>query len=109
MSGKIITELIYYSAYYYVIIRHINFNYRCFSENCTKRFNSGYALREHQITHFYISNEFHLTNHAFQGTTLILRKELQSEDLDGLDFICLPASINEIRKIITSEVSKKTP
>ena len=44
---------------------------------------------------------------AFQGTTLVLRKQLENEGLEGLDFICSPSSTSKISLILRSEVCQK--
>ena len=44
---------------------------------------------------------------AFQGTTLILRRNLRDQGIYGLDFLLEPQTISEISKILNSEVSKK--
>ena len=44
---------------------------------------------------------------AFQGVTLILRRNLRDQGIYGLDFLLEPQTILEISKILNSEVCKK--
>ena len=81
--------------------------YRCFAEKCRKNFRRKASFVQHQLTHHYISEEFHLMTQAFQGTTLILRRNLRDQGIYGLDFLLEPQTISEISKILNSEVSKK--
>jgi hypothetical protein len=48
-----------------------------------------------------------MKSHAFNRTTLVLRKDLLEEGLHDFDFVCSPEGIEEIRRIINSEVVKK--
>ena len=41
--------------------------YRCFAEKCRKNFRRKASFVQHQLTHHYISDEFHLMTQAFQG------------------------------------------
>ena len=81
--------------------------YRCFAEKCRKNFRRKASFVQHQLTHHYISDEFHLMTQAFQGVTLILRRNLRDQGIYGLDFLLEPQTILEISKILNSEVCKK--
>ena len=67
------------------------------------------VFKEHQRTHYYVSQEFRLLTQAFQGITLVLRKHLAEQGLVGLDFITFPSTLNEICLILRSEVCKQIP
>ena len=94
--------------------RHIRSNhntaspiYRCFLSNCSKRFKSNPGLKEHQRSHIYTSNIFYVKSQAFNNTTLVLRKDLLEGGLENFDFITSVEAIDEVWKILNSEVVKK--
>ena len=94
--------------------RHIRSNhnkaspiYKCFVSNCSKRFKRNNGLKEHQISHLYTSDIFYVKAQAFNHTTLVLRKDLLQQGVEHLDIITSVKSVEEVRKILNSEVVKK--
>jgi len=82
--------------------------YRCFIEGCNQRLPNSDSLRSHQQQHRYTSNTYHVAHQAFNHTSLVLRKYLHEEDgIQGFDFITSPDGIQEVGKIINSEVVQK--
>ena len=53
--------------------------FRCYVEGCIQRFNTVVTLELHQKEHLYSSNIFYMKSHAFNRTTLVLRKDLLEE------------------------------
>ena len=82
--------------------------FRCYVEDCLRRFKTSATLKIHQKEHLYASNVFYLKSHAFNGTTLVLRRDLLEQGLHDFDFISSTDGIEEIKKIINSEVVKRT-
>ena len=81
--------------------------FRCLVERCSKRFKSSIALKEHQKSHIYTSNIFYVKAQAFNNTTLVLRKDLLEEGVENFDFVTSVEAVDEVRKILNSEVIKK--
>lgn len=81
--------------------------FRCLVESCSKRFKSSVTLIEHQKSHIYTSNIFYVRAQAFNNTSLVLRKDLLEESVENFDFITSSEALNEVRKILNSEVVKK--
>ena len=81
--------------------------FRCYVEDCLRRFKTSATLKIHQKEHLYASNVFYLKSHAFNGTTLVLRRDLLEQGLHDFDFISSIDGIDEIKRIINSEVVKK--
>ena len=80
---------------------------RCFAEGCGRNFRLQRTFDQHQITHHYTSTEYQLLTQAFHGTTMVLRKQLSSQGLYGLEFIVAVETISEISLILNSEICKK--
>ena len=80
---------------------------RCYVEDCLRRFKTSATLKIHQKEHLWASNAFYLKSHAFNGTTLVLRRDLLEQGLHDFDFISSTDGIEEIKRIINSEVVKK--
>lgn len=55
----------------------------------------------------YASNVSYLKSHAFNGTTLVVRRDLLEQSLHDFEFISSTGGIEEIKRIINSEVVKK--
>ena len=81
--------------------------FKCFLEGCSRRFKSINSFREHQQSHIYISETFYVKTQAFNNTTLVLRKDLTDQGLGNFDFLISDETIEEVRKILCSEVVKK--
>ena len=80
---------------------------RCFAERCGRNFRLQRTFDQHQITHHYTSTEYQLLTQAFHGSTMVLRKQLSSQGLYGLEFIVALETISEISLILNSEICKK--
>ncbi len=98
----------------YTLRRHIKLThrqaspiFRCLVESCSKRFKSIITLKEHQKSHIYTSNIFYVKSQAFNNTTLVLRNDLLEQGVENFDFITSVGAINEVRKILNSEIVKK--
>ena len=81
--------------------------FKCFLEGCFRRFKSINSLREHQQSHIYNSEIFYVKTQAFNNTTLVLRNDLTEQGLENFDFLISDETIEEVRKILCSEVVKK--
>ena len=86
---------------------HHDIYYRCFIENCGKRFKSRENLIDHQKSHIYNTSIFYVKSQAFHGTTFILRKDLPEEGISDFNFVTSDECVNEVKKIVGSELVKK--
>ena len=56
---------------------------------------------------FILVTFFFVKSQAFNNTTLVLRKDLLNQGVENFDFITSDETVNEVRKILNSEVVKK--
>lgn len=83
--------------------------FKCFLEGCFRRFKSINSFAHHQQTHIYNSEMFYVKAQAFNNTTLGLRNDLTGQGLRNFDFLLHDDFIEEVRKILCSEVVEKQP
>ena len=57
--------------------------YKCFLEG---HFRNKNAFKEHQSSHIYNSNLFHIEAQAFNNSTLVLKGNLVGEQLENFNF-----------------------
>ena len=81
--------------------------YKCFLEKCSRRFNNSETFKRHKRIHLYTSDVFHVQSQAFNKTTMVLRKNLQGETVQDFDFLVTQSTVNEISRILSSEIVLK--
>ena len=62
---------------------------------------------DHQKSHIYNTSIFYVKSQAFHRTTFILRKDLPEEVINDFNFVTSDEFVNEVRKIVGSELVKK--